>query len=198
MLGDLRLAPLRTAGIELPNSFGKPSDVPVIQLRPVLGGARAPRLPCGGIRRALLLRLLEGVLLDQQPLALISLACPTPFQNHRGEPRVLAGAARQGGVTRREEYEVVQVGAGEAQGPSLIHERDPGAMPEIFAALVAPAVSVGNKDLEVAAGSRLHVERDYAARGKISASIFVPKSSADSGREERCERPSKASILKSR
>ena len=104
--------------IEFPDSFGKPNDVLVIQLGPALSGAGAPRLPGRGVRRALLLCLLEGVLLDQQPLAFVSLARPTPFQDHRREPGVLAGATRQGRVTGGEEDEVVQVGAGEAQGPS--------------------------------------------------------------------------------
>ena len=81
MLGDLRLASLRTAGIELPDPFGEPEDVLIIQLGPAFGGAGAPGLPCGGIRRALLLRLLEGVLLDQQSLAFVSLSRPTPFQD---------------------------------------------------------------------------------------------------------------------
>jgi hypothetical protein len=34
-------------------------------------------------------------------------------------------------------------------------------MPEILAAFVASAVSIGDEDLEVAAGARLHVARDY-------------------------------------
>ena len=57
MLGDLRLAPLRAARIELPDSFSKPNDVLVIQLGPTLSGAGAPRLPGRGVRRTLLLRL---------------------------------------------------------------------------------------------------------------------------------------------
>ena len=36
MLRDLRLAPVRTARIEIPDPLGKPSDVLVIQLRPAL------------------------------------------------------------------------------------------------------------------------------------------------------------------
>jgi hypothetical protein len=79
MLGDLRLASLGTAGIEFPDSFGKPNDVLLIQVRPALGGAGAPRLPCGGVRRALLLRLLEGGFFDQESLAFVSLSRPTPF-----------------------------------------------------------------------------------------------------------------------
>ena len=59
----------------------KPNDVSLIQLRPALGGADAPRLPCGGVRRALLLRLLEGALLAQESLAFVSLARSTPFQD---------------------------------------------------------------------------------------------------------------------
>ena len=156
----------------------KPNDVSLIQLRPALGGADAPRLPCGGVRRALLLRLLEGALLAQESLAFVSLACPTPLQDHRGEPGMPAGATRQSRVTCREEQEVVQVCVAEAKGPPRAHEHDPGAMPEILAALIAPAVSAVDEDPEVAAGFRLHVARDYAARGEISASIFPPESFA--------------------
>jgi hypothetical protein len=63
---------------------------------------------------------------------------------------VLAGSARQSRVPGGEEYEVIQVGAGKTQGPPFTRERDPATTPEIFAALVAPAVSVGDEDLEAA------------------------------------------------
>jgi hypothetical protein len=60
---------------------------------------------------------------------------------------VLAYATRQGRITRGQKDKVIQVGTGEAQGPSFICERNPGATPEIRPALVAPAISVGDEDL---------------------------------------------------
>ena len=96
VLGDLRFAPLGTARIELPDTGGEPDDVLLIQLRPPLCGARPPCLSGRSVGRALLLCPIEGVLLDQQPLALVSLACLTPFEDDRRETGVFTRTAREG------------------------------------------------------------------------------------------------------
>ncbi len=69
-----------------------------------------------GVGDTLRLRLLDGGLFDQEALALVPLARTTPSDNHRAQPGVLAGSSGQRGIPRREEHQVVEVGAAEAEG----------------------------------------------------------------------------------
>ena len=72
---------------------------------PPLGLATFSGLPQVGIGKTLRFRPIKGVLLDQQALPLVSLACPGPFQDNRGITGVLpcppVNAASPGGRKAR-------------------------------------------------------------------------------------------------
>lgn len=69
------------------------------------------------VREGLLLRALECLPLDQNALALVPPAGAAEAHDHGRQPTRALGAAGQCSVAGREEDEVVEVGAGEAERP---------------------------------------------------------------------------------
>jgi hypothetical protein len=94
----------------------------------VLGGPALPvPFPAADpgilVGQALLLRLLQRLLLDQQALPLVPLAGPAPPHHHRRQPAGLLRPAGQRGIPGRQEHQVVHVGAGQAQRAGAVHDQ---------------------------------------------------------------------------
>jgi hypothetical protein len=68
-----------------------------------------------GIRQALLLCLMKRRWLDQDALALVAFAAARPLNDHCLQRGVFPGAARERGITSRQEVEAIQVGARQAE-----------------------------------------------------------------------------------
>jgi hypothetical protein len=112
--------------LDLAGHTGREFDVLGGPTLPVPTPAAHPGLFVG---QALLLRLLQGGLLNQQALALVPLACPAPPDDHGRQAAGLLGPAGQRRGPGREEHQVTQVGAGQAQRARLVHDQQiPGAL----------------------------------------------------------------------
>jgi hypothetical protein len=83
VLRDLCLATLGTAWIEFADAGGKAANVLVIEFCAAFGRLLASRLSRSGVCRALLLCLREGLVLDEESLAFVALARPTPLDDDR-------------------------------------------------------------------------------------------------------------------
>lgn len=107
-----------------------------IELGPPFRFTPAAPGSCLSIVQALGFSALKRVLLHEQSLALVPPARATPFQHHRGERRVFAGAPREGSIARRQKYQVIEICTGEAERAAIAGQKNqrPGA--EIFAAFV--------------------------------------------------------------
>src|SRR5438874_869571 len=93
------------------------------------------------VRDALGLGALEGLLLDQRPLTLVSLARRAPADHDRRESRLPGRAPRHCRVPGREVDEVVQICALQAPGTPLVVELNEAAGEKLRAALVTGALA---------------------------------------------------------
>jgi nitrogen regulatory protein PII len=109
-----------------------------------------------GIGEALSLRPLERQLLDQEALALVAPARPAEPDDDRAQGRVRAGAPGQGRIAAGEEDEVIEIRAGEAQGPVAFHlqKLPPG---QLAPALRAGRVANDREDDDAAIADRVAV-----------------------------------------
>src|SRR5262249_2195744 len=80
------------------------------------------------------LRPIERTFLNQHPLALVPPPRPAELDDDRIERGVLSGSPRERGISARQEDEMVEVGAGEAERLPLFHAEE-GALPELGSAL---------------------------------------------------------------
>jgi hypothetical protein len=69
---------------------------------------------------------------------------------------VLAGAPRDGRITRREKDEVIEIRTGQAESAAIARQEDQRSGTEIVAALVAAGLSVRNEDTQVTATMLVH------------------------------------------
>jgi hypothetical protein len=121
--GD-RCGPLARAAREQPRhrlgQLALEHQVLVGAALPVAFTATGARVLVG---QALHLGLLQGRLLNQDPLALVALARAAEPDDHRHQTACLPGAPAQGGVAGRQEDKVVQVRASHAEWPAILHEQ---------------------------------------------------------------------------
>jgi hypothetical protein len=104
----------RAAGKQLSHASRKSLDVLSVEVRAPLGLALAVACTCVTIGQALRFGSHQSRFLDQYALSFVSVSCTAPLEDDGRQRRVLACATRQGGIPRREEDEVIQVGAGQA------------------------------------------------------------------------------------
>jgi hypothetical protein len=103
---------LRHPGLERDIFVGPPFLVP-----------RAAARPGRLVREAFPFRLLKGWFLDQDALPLVSFPGPAPPDDDRRQAARLLGPPGERGVAGREELQVVQVGAGQAQRARAVHDQ---------------------------------------------------------------------------
>jgi len=80
---------------------------------------------CWCIRDAASLSRFESILLDQKALAFIATPGSAPLQYNRPKSRRPLGTPREGGISSWEKLEVVEVRAGQADGPFYFVQADP-------------------------------------------------------------------------
>jgi hypothetical protein len=123
MPGDRLRAPGGAAG-EQP---GDPHDKTGLQFQilgsPALGVPFPP--PHSGVLvgEALLLCLFERCFFDQEALPLVPLARPAPPDHHGRKGAGFLRPTGERGVAGRQEYQVIQVGASEAERPPIVHDQ---------------------------------------------------------------------------
>jgi hypothetical protein len=133
------------AWIELSNAFREPAHERRIDLgAPFRLPVAAPRSHFR-IAQALGFGAVDRVIFDQQPLAFVPLPRGAPLQHDRGQRGVAAGTPRERGVAGRQEPEVIQIRAGEAQRAALAGENDHRPPSEVFTAFIAARIAVRNE-----------------------------------------------------
>src|SRR5262249_60409644 len=75
--------------------------------------------------------------LNQNALSLVSLSGEAAFEHNSGQSRVLACAPSKRCVARLQEDEVIEVGAGQAEGATFPNKRDPCAASQFLSTFVA-------------------------------------------------------------
>jgi hypothetical protein len=160
MFGNFDGVQLRTAGIQACDFRRETTHIfPVMLGGQFLLPQSAP-FACIGVREACLFRLPQAFFRDQKPLSLISLAGLAPFENDGPQNGMLLGPSAQAGVSGRQKRQVIQIAARQTQRPFVFLQCDPGAPPQVFAALAALGLARGNKHLDV--GPILHF---YSSQG---------------------------------
>ena len=164
LLTRVRRDPVRPIGravwIELANALGNTCHEFRVQFGAPIGLPLAAPSPCLGIVQALGFGTLKRRFLDEQSLSLVPLARAAPFQHHGRKCGVLAGAPSERRVAGREEREMVEIAAREAQRAAIACEKDPRSPPKILATVVATRLPVRNEDAQVAGGAgRRQVQR---------------------------------------
>jgi hypothetical protein len=81
---------------------------------------------CWCIRDAGSLSRFESILLDQKALAFIATPGSAPLQYNSPKGRRPLGTPREGGISSWEELEVVEICAGQTDGPLDFVQADPG------------------------------------------------------------------------
>ncbi|MGH7369087.1 MAG: hypothetical protein ACREKQ_15130 [Candidatus Rokuibacteriota bacterium] len=121
VVGDCPALRGRAGGKRIAQSLGELTDVLLVHRLPTLRCSLAGSLARLRICQALSFRLRESRLLDQHSLTFVSLSRPTESKDHRTEGRVCGGTAGQRRITAGEKDEVIEVGAGKAEGPFPFH-----------------------------------------------------------------------------
>jgi hypothetical protein len=133
-----------------PSLLREPGHERLVYLGALLRFAVGPPLARIGVGQALGLGALQRRFLDEQALAFIALARPAPFEDDGAERGVLARAAREGGVARREERQVVEIRAREAERAAwLADQADERTATQVFVAFLALSFPVSELPPEV-------------------------------------------------
>ena len=155
MLRDEVFPSSRTVRIEFPHAGGESTDEVLVEFCATQHGLGPADLPLAGIGLALPLGFFQGFVFDQHPLPLVLLARLAPLQHDRRKDGVLAGTTGQGGIARRQEHEMIQIRARQAQGLGILGrlgvglERDPRVAAQICAAFVAGGFPRGDEDFQL-------------------------------------------------
>ena len=80
---------------------------------------------------------MQRVLFDQQALSLVAFPGTAPLQDDGGESGELAGPAGDRGVARRQEHQVIEVGAAQAESAPVAGQEHPCLVAELLVALAA-------------------------------------------------------------
>src|SRR5712664_4346687 len=111
MLGDLLLSTSHESRKGFADPGGEPIDKGFVEFCPPFGFTFSAPGSQISVSETLVFRQLERPLFDQQPLPLVSLAGPAPFQDHCRQKRMLARASRQRRIAGRKKDELIQIGA---------------------------------------------------------------------------------------
>jgi hypothetical protein len=123
------IASARPTGEQPPDLRGHARLEPHILRGPAVAVPVPAAQPGVLVGEALLLGLAQRWLLGEDALPFVAPPVPAPADDHGRQAARLAGAAGQRGVTRRDENQVVKVGAGQAQRTRLVHDEEvPGAV----------------------------------------------------------------------
>ena len=134
VLGDGLLLLERTPGIQLAHAAGERGEIlGVVRLTPF--PSTLPSQPTRlGVGQAFLLCPFERQLFDQHALSLVALARATEAHDHRPERGVAAGSSSERRITALKEYQVIEIGAREAQRSVGFHAKK-ATLPECLTAL---------------------------------------------------------------
>ncbi len=124
VVGDLLGSILRTAGVVAQDLGHRPLLECRVCLSPALPFAQlAPRSRLL-VRQAFALGAVERILLDQDTLPLVPAPGSAEAHDHRREEACLFRPARERGVAGRQVDEMVEVGAAQAEGTSIVHRQE--------------------------------------------------------------------------
>src|SRR5215475_5394299 len=160
--GDLLPLRDRTARKESAQAFRELGHVLLVDFCTPHRRPLASALARVRVGQALALRLFQRGLLDENALPLVSSSRPAKADNDCIKRRVLPGAARERRVPTRQKHEVIEVGAGHAERPLLLHAQE-AALPELGPAFYA---------------CRLTQYREHDDVGILIAALFRSRSSA--------------------
>ena len=118
---------LRAVGRAAGKQPGDLSDETGLQFQVLAGPALGVPFPAPHpgvlVGETLLLCVLERWFFHQQALPLVPLARPAPPDHHRGQGAGLLRPTGERGVAGRQEYQVIHVGAGQAERPLVVHDQ---------------------------------------------------------------------------
>src|SRR5437667_501138 len=145
MLGDGRPLHCRAPWEELSNSACESGHVFGIDRSASLGRALSGELAGAGVGETLPFGAGERFLPDQNALPFIPIAGLAEADDDGAQRRVAPGAARESSVAAREEYEMVEIGASEAQGSARL-EAEETALAQVFSAAAAGGIAADPED----------------------------------------------------
>jgi hypothetical protein len=111
-------------------------DVFVIQFLTTLSRTLSSESTTLGVGQAFLLRSCERGFFDQHTLPLIALARTAEAHDDSAQCRVATGPASERGVSTTKEYQVIEIGTGEAEWPVGLHAKK-ATLPECLTAFRA-------------------------------------------------------------
>jgi hypothetical protein len=142
VFGDLNLSACGASRKQSSDLFGEFLNVISIKLRFSFSLPLSATFSGINIGEAFAFCLVQRVFFNQKTLPLVSFADPAEFKNYRGEHRMFSGASRERGISGRQEHQLVQVGARQAEGAFVLLERNPRLPPQLLTTLVTLRVAV--------------------------------------------------------
>jgi hypothetical protein len=126
VLGNRALPPGRTRRISTSDFLRELIHILAVSNLSRLRARMRPGGTLWRVRDASGLSRFESLLLDQKALAFVATPGSAPLQYNSPKGRRLLGTSREGSISRWEELKVVEVRAGQANGPFDFVQVDPG------------------------------------------------------------------------